>query len=235
MIKTEAKVTQDNHLIEACYSMNLNEKRLIMLGISKTNPQKLPKKTEPMKFSITAQEWAETYPDNENPYRDMKRAAQAIRGKFVQFRQKTGIRAVNWVDAIDYYENEARLDITFGWTMSHYLCGMAEQFTTYDLLNTQKLKSVHSIRLYELLMQFKSTGYRIESLENLRFSLNVGDGYGLWNDLNRMVIKKAVNEINAKTNIKITYQPTKTGKKTTGIKFTFREDDQKDLFRDSQD
>lgn len=235
-MKTGATVTQDNQLIEACYSMNLNEKRLIMIGISKANPQKLPKRTEPLKFSITAEEWKETYPDTENVYRDMKNSAQAIRGKFITFRQNTGKEeAVNWVDSIKYYEKQGRIDIQFGWTMSHYLCGMVEKFTSYDLLNTQKLKSIHSIRLYELLMQFKSTGYRTESLENLKFSLGIEDSYPIWNELNRVVIKKAVEEINSKTNMRIEYQATKEGKKTTGVKFSFKEEKQTDLFKQKEE
>lgn len=225
-------VTQDNALIEACYGLTLNEKRLLLIGISKVNSTAFPNKSEPLSFTVTVQDWQEAYPESEQPYIDLKRASKELIGRAVTFRPKEKqTRIVNWCDSVTYFEGEARIELRFGWTMSHYLQGMIEQFTSYDLLSIQKLTSVHSIRLFELLSQFKATGYRVESLDSLKFSLNVSDSYPLWNDFNRMVLKKAVKEINAKSNYKVTYKPVKQGRRVEAVKFFFKEDTQADMFK----
>jgi plasmid replication initiation protein len=225
-------VTQDNALIEAAYGLTLNEKRLVLIGIGSVNPTVMPNKNEPLGFTVTVQDWLEAYPDSEAAYRDMQRAAKDLQSRSVTFRPKTGIRdSVNWCDSVRYYEGEARISIKFGWTMSHFLQGMMEQFTSFDLLSIQRLTSIHSIRLFELISQYKSTGYRRETLEDLKFSLNVSGSYTLWNDFNRQVLKKAVKEINAKSDYLIKYEPVKHGRKVVAVEFSFRDNKQKDLFK----
>jgi len=225
-------VTQDNELIEACYGLSLNEKRLLLIGISRVNSMVMPDKTKPLSFSITAQDWQKAYPDTKNPYVDLKRASKDLQIKYVTFRPKADrVKTVNWVDNVLFYEDESRIDLQFGWTMSHYLQGMINQFTSYDLLSIQKLTSIHSIRLYELLSQYRSTGYRVETIENLKFSLDIVGSYEVWQDLKKWVIQKAVDEINAKSDYAITYEPIKKGRKVTGIKFYFKESNQADLFK----
>lgn len=225
-------VTQDNALIEAAYGLTLNEKRLVLIGIGNVNPTFMPNKNEPLGFTVTVQDWLEAYPDSKEPYQDMQRAAKDLQSRAVTFRPKTGIRdSVNWCDSVRYYEGEARISIKFGWTMSHFLQGMMEQFTSFDLLSIQRLTSIHSIRLFELISQYKSTGYRRETLEDLKFSLNVAGSYTLWNDFNRQVLKKAVKEINAKSDYLVKYEPVKQGRKVVAVEFSFRDNKQKDLFK----
>jgi hypothetical protein len=55
------KATQDNQLIEACYTMTLNEKRLLLFGISRINPSTFPDVNKPFKFEMTAQDWKEQF------------------------------------------------------------------------------------------------------------------------------------------------------------------------------
>ena len=73
--KDNLKATQDNQLIEACYSMTLNEKRLLLFGISKINPSTFPDVNKPFKFEMTAQEWKEQFGDD-NPWRALQRSAK---------------------------------------------------------------------------------------------------------------------------------------------------------------
>jgi len=225
-------VTQDNALIEASYGLTLNEKRLVLIGIGKVNSELMPSTKEPLSFTVTSQDWTDAYPDSTEPTKDMGRAAKELQSRSVTFRPKLGIReSVNWCDSVKYYDGEGRLVIKFGWTMSHYLQGMIEQFTSYDLLSIQKLVSIHSIRLFELISQYKSTGFRVETLENLKFSLNIANSYPLWNDFNRVVLKKAVKEINAKSDYLVKYESVKQGRKVVAVRFTFRDNKQKDLFK----
>jgi len=68
----KAVATQDNRLIEACYTMSLNEKRLLMLGVSKLDSREFT--LEKVTFELTAEKWVE-YFDDKNAWQSMKRAA----------------------------------------------------------------------------------------------------------------------------------------------------------------
>ena len=164
-----------------------------------------------------------------NPYRDLKRGAQELTSKSVTFRSsKHKYKTLNLTDSVCYLPSEGRLVLTFGYSISHHLLGLIDQFTQYDLLSIRKLNSIYSIRLFELLSQYRSTGFRVETLDNIRFSLNVK--YVKYGDLKRFVIQKAVDELNAKSHLKITFEPVKKGRAVSAIKFFFSEDKQQDIF-----
>ena len=64
--KEKNLIVQSNEIIESCYSMPLNEKRLLMLGMSKVDPIAFPLEDEPLKIDVTATEWAKFCSDS-NP------------------------------------------------------------------------------------------------------------------------------------------------------------------------
>lgn len=227
-------ITQDNTLIEACYGLTLNEKRLLLIGISKINSQQMLNRNEPLSFEVTAQDWLDAYPDSTNPARDMELGFKDLRNRGVTFKTRGRDKYILWLDSTDHYYNEGRVRLNFGWTMSEYLQGMLDCFTTYDLLSIQKLTSIHSIRLYELLSQYKTHGFRVSTLDDIKFSLNLAGCYPLWNDFNNKVLKKAVKELNDKSNYKVSYEPIKKGKKVHAVKFYFTEEQQTDLFKTTE-
>jgi plasmid replication initiation protein len=229
--KDQRVATQDNQLIESCYTMTLNEKRLLLLGISKIDPRQLPKRNDPFVFSVTADEWAAYYPDQDNPYRALKRASKALRGRFVRLHPRTGItEEINWIDSIRYHEKQGRVDVRFSWSIQLRLAGMLEQFTKVDLLAVSKLNSLHSVRLYELVAQFRSTGFRVISVEDFRFAMDCEKSYPLIKDLKRWVLLPAINEINTKSDICVGFDELKKGRRITAFRFSVAKVNQIDMF-----
>lgn len=212
-------VTQDNALISAAYAMTLNEKRLLLLGISKVNPLQFPRKDQPLEFEITTDEWCQYYPTT-NAYREMKGAAEQLQSRYVVMRKRrNGEERVNWTDKCVYIESEGRVSIRFGWTISLYIAGMVDQFTRYDLLSVSKLTSVHAIRIYELCMQFKSTGYRRIAVDELRDLLQLGDAYPLFANFRARVLDVACRTISEKTDYELRYSLIKEGRSVRYIEF----------------
>lgn len=230
-LEQQMVATQDNQLIEACYTMTLNEKRLLLLGISKIDPRQFPKKSEPFQFSVTTDEWAAYYPDQDNPYRALKRACKALRGRYVRLHPRTGVtEEINWLDSIRYYERQGRVDVRFSWSIQLRLAGMLEQFTKVDLLAVNKLNSLHSVRLYELLSQFRSTGYRVMSVDDFRFAMDCEKSYPMIKDLKRWVLHPALKEINSKSDIRVGFDELREGRKITAFRFAVTKEDQLDMF-----
>ena len=223
--------TQDNQLVTACYRMTLTEKRLLLLGISKVDSSKMPSRGAPLEFDITVAEWRSHFgDDSRSVYKDLDAASKRLMRRQVFLRgRQTGDQLVQWVDRCQYHPGEARISIRFGWTISHYLGGLLEQFTKVDLLSIRALNSFHSIRLYELLVQFRSTGYRIISLDELRDVLELGPAYSRFADLKRRIIDSAVSEINLKTDLVLSWQEVKEDRRVVSLRFFFEEQRQTSL------
>jgi plasmid replication initiation protein len=79
------------------------------------------------------------------------------------------------------------------------------------------------VRLYELLMQFKSVGWRTISIEELRAAFGIGPTqYKLIAQFKRNTVDVAVAQINDLSEWKVTYQNHKHGVKITGLTFNIR-------------
>jgi plasmid replication initiation protein len=233
--KDNLKATQDNQLIEACYTMSLNEKRLLLFGISKINPSVFPSTSKPFKFEMTAQEWKEQFGDD-NPWRALKRSAEKLIGRTLTLHSKTAQSntpdktMLNWFEEAKFFNKQGRVVVTFTRSVQVRLAGMLEQFTTIDLLAVSELTSIHAVRLYELLSQFKSTGYRIMSIEDFRFAMDAVNTNKGTKELKRAVLNPAVKQLNEKSDLFCIVEDIKEGRTITGFKFVFRTQEQKKLF-----
>lgn len=214
----DLSVTQDNQLINAAYSMTLNEKRLLFLGMSKINPMVAPAK-QPLQFSISAAEWGSYFGCSGNAYRDMRDAAGQLQHRTVSLKRDGKRVVMNWVDSSEYHDSKGSVTVKFGWSISHYLCGMISDFTRVHLSNIKGLLSIHSVRIYELAMQFQSTGWRKISVTDLRESLGLGESYKSFTDFRRWVIEAACSEINEKTDLNVVWTLCKTGRSVTHVEF----------------
>jgi plasmid replication initiation protein len=187
----------------------LNEKRLLLYGISKINPSTFPSASKPFRFSIDAKEWREQF-GGENPYLMLTRAGEKLATRTLLLKHKgdddrlPDETLMNWFDSIAYYKKQSRIVVEFGRSVQIRLAGMLEQFTTVDLLAISQLNSTHAVRLYELLSQFKSTGYRVMTLEDFRFAMNCVDSNKATKKLKQQVLnpKRNMNKVlNPKRNM----------------------------------
>jgi hypothetical protein len=83
------------------------------------------------------------------------------------------------------------------------------------------MKSAYSIRLYELLCQWLSTGKKDVSVDWLREYWQLTDSYGKMCDLKRWIIDVSVREINEHSNIWVKYSQRKAGRTITHFCFEF--------------
>jgi plasmid replication initiation protein len=218
-------VTQDNQVVSAAYALTLNEKRLLMLAISKVNPLLMPSAMPYL--DITAADWLAAYTDSKEPYRDLERASKDLMNRQVHIASRGSSELIQWVDACQYVKGSGGVKLRFGYTLSHYLCGQLEQFTSYPLLEVSRLKSVYSIKLYENLVRFRDTGWRKFTIEGFRELLTPNGEYPEFKALKRDVIDRCINELNAKTNLNVTFEKITKARKVSGLIFRFWEKTQK--------
>lgn len=212
-------VTQDNTLINASYTMTLNEKRLLVLALSKIDPMGKAW-LEGGKVKVTAKEWTDIFGlDLKSSYKRLKQSADDLYNRSVRvWGNNNKGEKIRWLSAEKYSLNDGYVEIRFGREMVYYLSGMVDQFTSYQLLQVSGLKSTHSIRMYELAKQFDGTGWRYIELGHLRNMLNLNNSYTNWRDLKKRVIDRACAEVTAKSDLRIGYDVVKKGRAVHAIK-----------------
>ena len=106
------------------------------------------------------------------------------------------------------------------------------------LSQTANLNSVYSVRLYELLIQWKTAGKTpVFELSLFRGQMGLNDDeYKIMGNFKLRVLDLAVNEINEKTDLTVSYTQEKKGRLIHGFKFTVRTKDKpKDVIARQRD
>jgi plasmid replication initiation protein len=159
-----------------------------------------------------------------------KRARAQIKGLMAQsitFEDESKMRSYNLVSYSEIDKGTSEIVAKFNSDIVPVLVRMVDRgYTEISLEFVRQMKSSYSIRIYELLMKNRKlnhvmeNGYKV-SLEDLRFLLGVGDNaYSVFGDFKRRVLMQAAKEINSdKTNLRYEYEPLRTGRKITHIRF----------------
>ncbi len=221
-------IYKSNKVIEAGYKLNLNEQRLILLCIAKVNSTKPLLASE--RFEVTAKEFAEKFKINENKaYQTLKEAAEQLFERYVIIDnpdpdmptlKQTKTR---WISSIDYIPDMGKVSVYFAQRMLPYLSQLKGNFTFYQLEHIGSMSSIYAIRLYELLMQWKTTGKREIEIDWLKQQFEIENKYPSIKDLKKYVIDPAVKDINTHSNYQVSWTQRKTGRRVTHLTFTFAE------------
>lgn len=223
------QVYQSNALVESSYRLTLAEQRLVLACISQI------KSDEPLQpedeFEVTAAQLAELSGCSlPQAYRELNEAGENLFQRYVVIESypNSGKRRPNklktrWLSSIEYKTGEGTLVLTFAQKIIPYLSQLRAQFTKYKLEYVGKMRSVHGIRLYELLMQWQNTGQREVELGWLKTRLQLEDAYPALKDFKKYVIDHAVNDINLHSNLSVSYTQRKKGRVVTHFIFSFED------------
>jgi len=215
-------VIQHNHLIEAKYHLTLQEKRLVLLMSSRV--QKDGKKLETHTFSV--QELCSFLQlNNKNFYREIDSVVSKLFTRVLVIKNvlEDSVTKISWLTYSKYWHGKGLVQLTFNDQLKPYLLEIKDRFTKINLGDIVGLKSIHAIRIYELLKQYESIGVREISLVDLRGHCGIEENqYKRFNDLKRKILEISKREINEKTDIFISYEEEKTVRKITSIKFSIK-------------
>ena len=112
--------------------------------------------------------------------------------------------------------------IVFHEDMMPYLSDLKSHFTQYFLSDCKGFSGAYSFRIYQLMMQFKSTGYCNIPLKELRKILSLESLYSNAADLKRRVIDAVCTEINEKSPYTVKYELIKKGNKFHSLELKFK-------------
>ena len=224
-------VVKDNALIQASYTLDLAEQRLILLAIieARNSGQGI---THDSLLRIHASNYAKQFGVNDKTaYTVVKDASKGLFDRYVTYHDKNPKngkdRSFNcrWVDKIGVEPDSGIVYMRFTSDVVPLITRLESHFTSYEIDKVANLSSSYAIRLYELIIQWRDNGvtqrYKIEELRQ-KLGVELGK-YKAMNNFKARVIDLAVSQINEHTDITVTYEQHKTGRKITAMSFTFKQ------------
>ena len=223
-------VVKDNALINASYNLDLVEQRLILLAIIEARQSgKGINANDPL--TIHAESYINQFSAHRNTaYQALKDACDDLFARQFSYQslsEKGNIQnhKSRWVSEVIYVEKEAIVKLIFAPAIIPLITRLEEQFTKYDIQQVSNLTSAYAVRLYELLIAWRSTGKTpIIEIQDFRKKLGVLDTeYKQMNNFKNRVLDIAINQVNDKTDIKVKMEQHKTGRFITGFSFKFKQ------------
>lgn len=226
ILKGEHYVTQHNKLIEHRGNMTLLEQKIIRAVISQIRMD-----DEDLKeYKLNISEFKElTKSNRKDLYEHIRGVSEKLIDRKIEIQSinekgRRGFYLTRYILTAKHVEGEGYLKLKIDPELKPYFLELKDQFTQYQLKYVMQMKSVHALRIYELLKQYEntSTQKRIFELKELKNILGLGEGYPVFKDFEKRVLIVAKNEISKLTDIQIDYKKIYQGrgKKVVGIEFS---------------
>lgn len=215
---------QSNKLIEATYKMSVPAKRVMLMLLGQIHPGQ---QDISGKIQIHASDYSQkTGISLHQSYVDIKKGCHELMKTIITTRNQKEKSTemcvvVSWMK---YHDNEGWLEATFTQWIAPYLHSLSGKkgYTSIRIDEAVKFKRFYTIRLYELLMQWESTGKRYIKIESLRQVFQIENSkYVKFGAFRKYVLEPSIYEINEKTSWDVSWEAVKTGRKITSISFSF--------------
>ena len=188
--------------------------------------------TENSLLEVHASSYINTFNvEKHTAYTVLRDASKSLFDRYVTYHDvnpKTGKDRsfhCRWVDKIGYEPQSGIVFLRFTQDIVPLITRLEENFTKYELQQVSRLTSSYAIRLYELLIQWRSAGKTpIYDLALFRQQLGVeAHQYKTMSNFKTYVLDFALSQINELTDITTKYEQHKKGRSISGFSFTFKQ------------
>lgn len=205
-LTNRAVAVQSNSMINSKYSLDPTQQKLILLAIAqiKTADEKF------FKYSCSVAELEEKL-GVQIQHKQLKESCLDLFKKPLYIKKPRGWIACNWFSAIEYFDDEARIEFEISPTLTPYLLNLKEHFTTFNIEQAIKFSGKYTTRFYQFLIQaqHQQAKKRTFALEELYELLQLPPTFREYKHFKSKVLEPSLAEINAKSDIKTAYEATK--------------------------
>ena len=174
------------------------------------------------KHTLTAKEFSEVFnTEISYSYKVIKGAVDKLMKTDIKIKEQNGYLRINVCSSAKYEEKKGCISIRFTEEIMPFLAQVTEKFTLYNLKDVSEFKSIYSFRLYELLQDYKDTGWFTISVKKLRESFAVNCKFKPYNDFKKRTFGYAIEEINTIYKMDLQVEEIKEGRKVATLKFTY--------------
>lgn len=239
--KPQDLVVKTNRLNTALQNLTLPELRIVQLAIVDARETGKGLHTD-TPLRIDALRYAEAFETTrQNGYMMMKEAEETLFNRRFSFIDNDDrVVKSRWIQRVKYLDDEGAIELVFTVDVVKGITridGAEEFFTQYLLSQTAVLDSVYSVRLYELLTQWRSAKQTpLFELDVFRGQMGLGDDeYIRMGNFKARVLDLAVDQINEKTDLQVSYEQHKRGRFIIGFSFKVRENPKTKQMTDGRD
>lgn len=216
---TDLIIRKSHPIVEAGYKLSIAEQRIILLSLAKLDNRN----TEQSKVTLYAMDYARTFGLSEKiAYTELSKASKRLYERSIILKGEDETTEFRWIESrTKYHKGEGRISFEFSRRVLPYLFELDKKlgYTQYELLSVSGFTSNYSIRIYELSVKLLGMRNQSISVEELRRILQLETKYKEFRELNKFVIKVAVNEINEKSDLLLSIEPLKQGRKVVALEF----------------
>lgn len=220
-------VSKSNDMIQKTrYQLSLSEQRAICYICSLIKPQ-TSDGTYQLEYKFKIKDYAEVCgidDDNGVLYEKTREMLKELRDKSFYLMQENGTEVlVSWIAKVWATKRSGTVKVRLDEDMIPFLFDLQKKFTAYGLINILKMKSRHSIRLYELLRSYAYQREKTFEVEELKHLLMVDDreSYSNYNLFKNRVLTPALKEINNLTDLDVELKEFRQGQGNKVVSVTF--------------
>lgn len=209
---------QSNALINARYDMTAFQKKILLYIIAKIQADD----KDFQNYIINIKDFVEEADyKSKMLYDKLRKDTKALISKVYEIEEPDGLLQVSILAKAKYIKNKGQIHVSFAPDLKPYLLQLKEQFTATPLRYVLNFKSIHSMRIYEMLQQFKSTGFLVTSIEDLKYRLSLEDKYKTYTLFKRRVVEQAQKELQH-TDMAFEFMEVKKGRKIVQLQFRIK-------------
>lgn len=189
-------VVQSNKLVESRYALSVNEQRLVFAVASMIHPDDVDFYPYEIKIRDLA---AILNIDLNNAYKNADRLTDQLMQRVLVIPEDDGPLKVGWVSSCKYNNKKGTISFSFDPYLKPYLLQLKRDFTQSKLSILAQFQSIYSIRIYQLLKQYKKIGYREFGVAELKEILGIGkEKYRQFKQFRQWVLNQAQKEFEKK-------------------------------------
>ena len=205
-LTNRAVAVQSNSMINSKYSLDPTQQKLILLAIAqiKTADEKF------FKYSCSVSELEERL-GVQIQHKQFRDTCEDLFKKPIRINNGRSWKLFNWFSSMQYIDEEARFEFKISDDLIPYLLKLKENFTTFNIEQALKFSGKYTTRFYQFLVQAQNqrAKKRTFALEELYELLQLPNSLRIFKDFKVKVLEPSLAEINAKSDIKAAYEPTK--------------------------
>lgn len=219
------RVVKANEIIQkAKYDLNIKELKALAFIFSKIKPTD----TELKEYTISIKDYCMVcgidYKNGGN-YKYIKQTIKALRDKSFWVTDENGNEIlIGWLQKAKISRGTGKITVKLDEDLQKYVVGLFKNYTQYELLSTLPMKSNYSFRIYELLKSYAFQKNHIFEIDDLKKQL-AAENYINFKDFRKYVLEVATREINSFTDLEVSWEPVREGRKTIQVVFHIKQRD----------
>ncbi|MGL4524121.1 MAG: replication initiation protein [Spirochaetia bacterium] len=207
------KIVKSNKLIEAKSDYSALQQRIILLALVQIRPTDASLKM----YKINIRDVLGT--NHSSHYEYVREAVERLHQSVIKIETQKEWTTYSFITKAHGRIGQNYIEIQFHQDIQEFLLGLKSHYTSYVLGNVIKFKKNYSLRIYELCKQYEKIGKREFEIDYLKNILSLDEKYHSFAAFKRYVIDPSLAEINQFSDLFLSYDAMKDGRKTARIIF----------------